>query len=151
MLKFVNDLMDDDMYALMTYGIKDVHYKVDENDAATIINQDLWQQEVQPFASSRPNETGYKIHDSDPLKAESDKLIKENAKYAVLNPAYSLESETYSTQGSELQKIITDATYKYILGKIDLNGFKDAVENWKKSGGSKIIAEYEEAYKAAKK
>lgn len=150
-LKFVNDLMDDDMYALMTYGIKDVHYKVDENDAATIINQDLWQQEVQPFASSRPNETGYKIHDSDPLKAESDKLIKENANYAVLNPAYSLESETYSTQGSELQKIITDATYKYILGKIDLNGFKDAVENWKKSGGSKIISEYEAAYQEAKK
>lgn len=150
-LKFVNDLMDDDTYALMTYGIKDVHYKVDENDAATIINQDLWQQEVQPFASSRPNETGYKIHDSDPLKAESDKLIKENANYAVLNPAYSLESETFSTQGSELQKIITDATYKYILGKIDLNGFKDAVENWKKSGGSKIISEYEAAYQEAKK
>ncbi|KHF37244.1 Lipoprotein LipO precursor [Paenibacillus sp. P1XP2] len=103
-LKFVNDLMDDDMYALMTYGIKDVHYKVDENDAATIINQDLWQQEVQPFASSRPNETGYKIHDSDPLKAESDKLIKENAKYAVLNPAYSLESETYSTQAPSCRK-----------------------------------------------
>ncbi|MWV43895.1 extracellular solute-binding protein [Paenibacillus sp. HJL G12] len=150
-LKFVNDLMDDDMYALMTYGIEGVHYTKDADDAATITNQDLWQQEVQPFASSRPNETGYKIHDSDPLKAESDKLIKENAEHAVLNPAYSLESETYTTQGSELQKIITDATYKYILGKIKLDDFKAAVENWKKSGGSKIISEYEAAYQAVKK
>ncbi|GIP27769.1 sugar ABC transporter substrate-binding protein [Paenibacillus sp. J23TS9] len=150
-LKFVNDLMDDDMYALLTYGIEGVHYSVDANDAATITNQDLWQQEVQPFASSRPNETGYKIHDADPLKAESDKLIKENAEHAVLNPAYSLESETYTTQGSELQKIITDATYKYILGKIKIDDFKAAVENWKKSGGSKIISEYEAAYQAVKK
>ncbi|WP_152401167.1 extracellular solute-binding protein [Paenibacillus cellulositrophicus] len=147
-LKFVNDLMDDDVYALMTYGIEGVHYTVDANDAVTITNTDLWQQEVQPFASSRPSETGYKIHDADPLKAEADKLIKENAKYGVLNPAYSLESETYTTQGSELQKIITDATYKYILGKINLDEFKAAVENWKKSGGSKIIEEYEAAYKA---
>ncbi|WP_136604288.1 extracellular solute-binding protein [Paenibacillus dokdonensis] len=150
-LKFVNDLMDDDMYSLLTYGIEGIHYSVDANDAATITNQDLWQQEVQPFASSRPNETGYKIHDADPLKAESDKLIKENAEHAVLNPAYSLESETYTTQGSELQKIITDATYKYILGKIKIDDFKAAVENWKKSGGSKIISEYEAAYQAVKK
>ncbi|ASA23621.1 extracellular solute-binding protein [Paenibacillus donghaensis] len=147
-LKFVNDIMNDDVYALMTYGIQDVHYTVDADMAVTIKDTDLWQQEVQPFSSSRPKEVGYKIHDADPLKVEAEKLIEENANYAVLNPAYSLESETNTTQGSELQKIVTDATYKYILGKIDLAGYKSEIEKWEKSGGSMIISEYEAAYKA---
>ncbi|MEW4368983.1 extracellular solute-binding protein [Paenibacillus kandeliae] len=150
-LQFVNDLLDEDSYALMTYGIKGTHYTVDDKDAATITNTDLWQQEVQPFAASRPKESGYQIHDADPLKQEADKLIKENADYAVLNPAYALDSETYNTQGSELQKIITDATYKYILGEIDRDGFNQAVENWKNSGGSSIITEYEAAYQQVDK
>ncbi|WP_334077383.1 extracellular solute-binding protein [Paenibacillus sanfengchensis] len=149
-LKFVNDLMDEEIFALMTYGIEGVHYTVDADMAVTILDNDLWKQEVQPFASSRPKEPGYKIHDKDPLKVEASKLILENEKYAVLNPVYSLESETYTTMGSELQKIITDATYKYILGSLDMAGFKAEVEKWRKSGGDKIISEYEAAYKEAK-
>lgn len=149
-LKFVNDLMDEDSYALMTYGIEGTHYTADDQDAVTITDTDLWQQEVQPFASSRPKESGYKIHDADPLKKQSDKLIADNANYAVLNPAYSLESETYNTQGSELQKTIMDATYKYILGELDRAGFEAAVESWKKSGGASVITEYEAAYKEQK-
>ncbi len=133
----------------MTYGIEGVHYTVDADMAVTILNQNKWEQEVQPFSSSRPKEPGYKIHDADPLKIKAAALILDNEKYAVYNPAYSLESETYTTMGSELQKIITDATYKYILGSLDLNGFKAEVEKWKQSGGSKIISEYEAAYKGA--
>lgn len=48
-----------------------------------------------------------------------------------------------------MQKIMTDATYKYILGKTNLDGFQAAVKEWRKAGGDKIIAEYEAAYKAA--
>ncbi|CAM3537512.1 extracellular solute-binding protein [Marinicrinis lubricantis] len=146
-LKFVNDLMSEEVYALMTYGIEGVHYTLDENKAATIMDTDLWKQEVQPFAGSRPSELGYEIRENDPLKAEADRLIEENTKYAVLNPMFSLESPTFTAQGSELQKIITDATYKYILGRIDLDEFQGAVNNWRKSGGDKIIEEYEAAYK----
>ncbi|MGF9696130.1 extracellular solute-binding protein [Paenibacillus sp. MABNR03] len=146
-LKFMDDLMSEEVYTLMTYGIEGVHYSL-EGNAATITDTKLWEQEVQPFSSSRPNENGYDIHDSDPLRVESDRLIQENTKYAVLNPMYSLESATFSEQGSELQKIITDATYKYILGKLDLQGFQDAVQTWRKSGGDKMITEYEAAYQA---
>ncbi|MFB5267432.1 extracellular solute-binding protein [Paenibacillus enshidis] len=146
-LKFINDLMDEDVYALMTYGIEGTHYTVDADNATTITDTDLWQQEVQPFSSTRPKEFGYDIHDADPLKQKSDKLIKENAKHAVLNPAYSLDSETYTTQGSELQKIMTDATYKYILGESSLEDFKASVQTWRDSGGNRMIEEYEAAYK----
>ncbi|MBD2871685.1 extracellular solute-binding protein [Paenibacillus sp. IB182493] len=148
-LKFVNDLMSDEVYALMTYGIQDVHYTIDGNKAVTITNTELWQQEVQPFSSSRPSELGYEIHDNDPLRAEAAKLIEENTKYAKLNPMYSLESPTNSAQGSELLKIVTDATYKYMLGEETLDDFNEAVAKWRKSGGDQIISEYEAAYKAA--
>ncbi|WP_340013116.1 extracellular solute-binding protein [Paenibacillus sp. FSL K6-1318] len=145
-LKFMDDLMSEEVFTLMTYGIKDVHYSLDENNGATIINTKLWEQEVQPFSSSRPNENGYAIVDADPLRIESTRLIEENTTFAVLNPVYSLESPTFSEQGSELQKIITDATYKYILGKMDRAGFQNAIDTWRKSGGDKIITEYEAAH-----
>ncbi|MCJ7843192.1 extracellular solute-binding protein [Lederbergia sp. NSJ-179] len=151
LLKFINDLMDPEIYTLMTYGIEGRHYEINDDGAYEIINQDLWQQEVQPFAASRPKESGYGLKDSDPLKAEADKLIAENAEYAVLNPAVSLESPMFTTQGTELEKIIIDATYQYILGEIDLDGFKKAVKNWNKQGGKTIKEEYKEAYKATVK
>ncbi|MDQ8737957.1 hypothetical protein [Paenibacillus sp. LHD-38] len=44
--------------------------------------------------------------------------------------------------------MITDATYKYILGQINLDQFKQAVSSWRKAGGDQMIAEFEEAYKA---
>lgn len=149
-LQFINDLMTEEVYAMMTFGLEGVHYSKDANEAITILDNDLWIQEVQPFAASRPREFGFKIHDGDPLKVESQKMIDDNRNYIVLNPAYSLESPTFTNEGSELQKIIIDATYKYILGEIDLNGFKGEVEKWKKQGGSKIIEEYEAAYAATK-
>ena len=77
-------------------------------------------------------------------------MIADNANYAVLNPAYSLESPTNTSQGSELQKIITDATYQYILGEIDLDGFKKAVKTWSDSGGNTIKEEYKAAYEQTK-
>ncbi|MCM3782413.1 extracellular solute-binding protein [Neobacillus mesonae] len=146
-LQFIDDMMSDEVYALMTYGIEGVHYTVDENNAVTITDTELWKQEVQPYAATRPRETGYEIHDADALKAEADRLIEENSAYAVLNPMFSLESPTYTAQGSDLQKTITDATYKYILGRIGNAEFKEAVSTWKKSGGDNIISEYESAYR----
>jgi putative aldouronate transport system substrate-binding protein len=148
-LQFVNDLLDPEIYTLMTYGVEGTHYQLDEEGAYEIINQDLWQQEVQPFAASRPKEMGYGLKDPNPLKTEADEKIAENAKYAVLNPAFPLESPTFTTQGSELQKIITDATYRYILGEISLDEFKQAVKSWNDQGGKAIKEEYKAAYKEA--
>lgn len=150
-LKVIDKMMNEDVYTLMTYGIKDVHYNVDASGGVTILDNNLWQQEVQPFGASRPKISGFSIHDANPLSKQFVKLMEENTKYAVMNPAYPLESSTNTSQGSELQKIITDATYKYIMGKMDLEGFKKAVEQWKKAGGSTITSEYEAAYKVAEK
>lgn len=147
LLQFVDDLIDEEVFMYMTGGIEGVHYEFDKDGAFKKIDADLWQTDVQPFSSSRPSEVTYNLKDADPDKQLVNELVRENDQYAVLDPTVPLDSQTSNEQGSELSKIITDATFKFIMGEIDEAGFKQAVENWKKSGGSKIIEEYEEAYK----
>lgn len=146
-LQFVDSLIDEEVYMYMTGGIEGVHYEIDKDGAFKKINADLWQADVQPFSSSRPSEVTYNLKDADPDKELVNQLVRENDQYAVLDPTVPLDSQTANEQGSELGKIITDATFKFIMGEINEDGFKQAVDNWKKSGGSKIIEEYEEAYK----
>lgn len=146
-LQFVNDLIDVEAYTLMTHGIDGVHSTIDGN-VAERLDDDLWQQEVQPFSSSRPREVGYDFVADDPVKQISDELILENEEIALINPAYPLESETYTTYGSELAIIIEDATYKYILGEIDLDGYKAEVQKWYDQGGQDIKDEFEAAFAA---
>ncbi|KKI92532.1 sugar ABC transporter substrate-binding protein [Bacillus sp. SA1-12] len=149
LLQFVNDLIDEEVFMLMTGGIEGTHYETDENGAFKILDDDLWQKDVQPFSSSRPSEITHSLIDSDPSKQLVNELIKENAEFADLDPTVPLDSQTANERGTELQKIITDATIKYIMGEIDEKGFDAEVEKWKKSGGDAMTKEYEEAYKKA--
>lgn len=110
---------------------------------------DLWQQEVQPLSSSRPSEVTFSFKDTDPEKEFSNQLIKENEEFAVMDPSVPLDSPTNNEVGSEIEKIVIDATVQYIMGQLDEDGFKKAVEDWKAQGGDRITQEYEEAYKAA--
>lgn len=147
LLQFVNDLIDKEVYMMMTAGVEGLHYENEKNGAIKIIDTGLWQKDVQPLSSSRPSEITHTIIDSDPNKRLVNELIKENAEFAVLDPTLPLDSATVNERGSELEKIIIDATFKYIMGQLDEKGFNAEVEKWKKSGGDKIAKEYEEAYK----
>ncbi|WP_339218340.1 hypothetical protein [Paenibacillus sp. FSL H8-0332] len=91
------------------------------------------------------------VPDANPEKQLANELIRENDKFAVLDPTVPLDSATNNEQGTELQKIITDATFKYIMGQSDEAAFKKAVQTWKDSGGTKITEEYEAAYKLTQK
>ncbi|MDQ0086949.1 putative aldouronate transport system substrate-binding protein [Paenibacillus anaericanus] len=150
-LKFVNDICDEEVSMYMTRGIEGVHYEYDAEGVTHIINKDLYTAEVTPFSSSRPMPTLFPLKSENPEKELTTKLINENDAFAVFDPTVPLDSATNNEQGTELAKIITDATFKYIMGQSDEAEFKKAVETWKKSGGSAIITEYEEAYKLTKK
>ncbi|EPH96012.1 ABC transporter, solute-binding protein [Enterococcus faecalis 13-SD-W-01] len=149
-LQFIDDLLDEESYKLMTGGIEGTHYQLTDDGALEYIDMDLWQQDVQPLSSSRPSEISFSFKDADEDKELSNQLIKENEAFAVLNPAVPLDSATNNEVGSEIEKIIVDATVQYIMGQIDEDGFQQAVENWRAQGGDRIVEEYEEAYKAAK-
>lgn len=146
-LQFINDMMDVEPYTLMTHGIEGVHYEMD-GEIVNRLDDAVWQQEVQPYAGSRPSElvTTFKV--ASELSNEATEKIAQNAEYAVINPAQPLDSETYTSSWSSLIEGIEDAYYRFMMGEIDMAGFDAAVETFLQNGGQKVIDEYTEAYKA---
>lgn len=50
-----------------------------------------------------------------------------------------MESKTYDERGVELYKVISDATYNYMLGKLDKATFAQEIERWKRGGGARLL------------
>lgn len=145
-LGVINDLIDIEPYTLMTQGIEGVHYEIDEDGVYQRIDDTAWQQEVQPFSSSRPSELVTTFKSSSEYTNLANELIADNAQYAVTNPAQSLDSETYTSQWSTLIEGVEDAYYQYMMGDIEMDGFDAAVETFLANGGQAIIDEYTAAY-----
>lgn len=78
---------------------------------------------------------------------QAERLVDKNAESPNLtrNPVTAVISDTFTEVGSELMKLVSDAEVKYIIGEIDDAGFDKMIEQWKSTGGSKVIAEYEAA------
>lgn len=150
-LAFFDRTMDSDVANLLHYGIENKHYYLE--DGKVVLAEELAAlrtQEVDALFSlmiadlSNPNllEVAQQHH----LWSYAEQLVEDNNKFVVADPTVGLESTTYDERGSELYKIISDATYNYILGAIDEQGFAAQVELWRKNGGNQIISEYTEAY-----
>lgn len=146
-LSFVDSLLDEEEWMLMSYGIEGVHYKINDDGSLEQTDMDAFGADVQQFGSSRPSAIKYPIKSADPKIEEGAELIRENETFGILDPSMGLDSPTYNEVGSEINKILIDATVKYIMGQIDEDGFDDALQEWRDRGGDKIKAEYEASYK----
>lgn len=146
-LKFINDLQDEEPYTLMTKGIEGEHYQINENGAYETIDTNKWQQEVQPYASSRPSELVKTFQETNELANLANEKIAENEEFAVIDPSQSLTSKTYDTEWSTLVEGVQDAYYKYMTGDIEMDDFDAAVEKFMSSGGQTIVDEFTESYK----
>ncbi|MFW8576516.1 extracellular solute-binding protein [Enterococcus entomosocium] len=147
-LKFINDLMDEEPFTLMTQGIEGVHYEIDDEGVYVRLDDTKWQQEVQPFSSSRPSELVTVFPSSNPYVNLANEKIRENEEFAVINPAQSLTSETYDRSWSSLIEGISDAYYQYMTGEIEIDGFDTAIETFLRNGGQQIIDEFTEDYRS---
>lgn len=145
-LQFINDLMDEEPFTLMTQGIEGTHYEISEDGVYNRLDDTAWQQEVQPFSSTRPSELVTTFKSSSELTNIANEKIEENAEYAVINPAQSLDSETYTSEWSTLIEGIEDAYYKYMMGDIDMDGFDAAIDTFLNSGGQAVIDEFTANY-----
>lgn len=147
-LKFINDLMDEEPFTLMTQGIEGVHYEIDDEGVYVRLDDTKWQQEVQPFSSSRPSELVTVFPSSNPYVNLANEKIRENEEFAVINSAQSLTSETYDRSWSSLIEGISDAYYQYMTGEIEIDGFDTAIETFLRNGGQQIIDEFTEDYRS---
>ncbi|MGF7032688.1 putative aldouronate transport system substrate-binding protein [Paenibacillus mucilaginosus] len=152
-LSFFDGLMNPEVYNLVNYGIEGEHYEVVDGkakiptDAAKVAVND---REVRPLLSLRVGgpETvaGLKPLVENPLQKKTDDSMEDNNKILITDPTAAFSSPTKDKNGVPLGQIITDATYQYIMGKIDEKGFQAAVDKWRKEGGDAIISEYNEQY-----
>lgn len=150
-LAFFDRTMDEDVANLMRYGIEGKHYRMKgEQVELPEETSQLRVTEVNALYSlmiadlSNPNLL--KVAEQETMWELAERLSADNDKFIVKDPTIGLESKTYDEKSMELYKIISDATYKYILGQISAQGFYQEVDRWKHSGGSLMMSEYTGAY-----
>lgn len=150
-LRFFDRTMDADVANLMKYGVEGRHYEL--RDGKVYLPEETSQMRVNEIASlytlmiaDLGNPNLLKVVQQGTLPELADRLIEDNEKFAVRDPTIDLESPTYDERGTELSKIVSDASYNYIIGQLDEEGFRKEIDRWKRSGGSQIIREYEQAY-----
>ncbi|WP_284638205.1 extracellular solute-binding protein [Paenibacillus silviterrae] len=144
LLGFFDKLLEPEMSTLLTRGLEGKHYTKTDDGKAQFKDLSLFNLEVKPYRDSLPSfevtGTGLPLKLNE-LQAKGWKVVADNLKNVVPNPALTLSSKTYSEKGGELDTLIRDAQTKFIMGKIDEAGWQAEVENWKKAGGSKVIDE----------
>lgn len=150
-LGFFDKSMEADAANLMKYGIEGRHYTLAGKEVQLPVkNEQLRIDEVSPLYSlmiadlSNPNLM--QVAQEDPLLALAEKLSMDNEKFIVKDPTVNLESVAFDEHSEDLNQIISDATYQYILGQMDEAGFDQEIEKWRRSGGEQIIEEFTKSY-----
>ena len=152
-LAFFDKMMTAEVANLMFWGIEGTHYEVVDGQAKAG-DSDLINREVKGFKDSVIGEAEtngmYQGHHSLEARIKAEQLLLDNENYAIHDPAAALDSATMASNGTALQQIITDATYKYMYKSIDAAGFQAAIDDWRKRGGDSIIAEINESWQKSK-
>lgn len=146
-LRFFDRSMERDVANLMKYGFEGRHYEVEGNKVRLPKeSQEMRNNEVSVIytlmVADLSNPNIMKVGEQDELTALAERLSEDNEKFVAKDPTVGLKSDTYDEKGGELYKIVSDATYNYMLGHLDEEGFKREVERWKNAGGRDIIREY---------
>lgn len=154
-LDFFDRTMDKDVANLMMYGFEGRHYYTE--NGKVILPEETSQlrvNEVNPLYTLVISDIGNK-HIMEVAKKEhltyiAEQLSKDNESFLVEDPTIQLSSPTFDEKNAELSAIIGDATYNYILGHMDAEGFRQEIEHWKLSGGETIIREFAASFAAQK-
>ena len=150
-LGFMDKLADKKLQNLFEWGIEGKHYKV-ENSKPARTDGKAYETDINSIYQIRFDDGSLVDAGEDaPIVRKYKQMFKDNASIAVANPAESFQSVTLAEKGSEITKIIQDARIKFIMGTIDEAGWNHALEQWKKSGGDKVIEEYTAQYLKLKK
>jgi putative aldouronate transport system substrate-binding protein len=132
---------------LYEWGLEGVHYTIKDGKAVRTPEQaSKYTQEVIHLQQSMqvPDGSGAMDGAVDKYTAKykaAKKIISDKPESFVVNPAASYFSETFAQKSAQLDKIINDGRVKYIMGELDEKGWQQVLENWRKSGGDKVLEE----------
>ncbi|MCL2570771.1 MAG: extracellular solute-binding protein [Defluviitaleaceae bacterium] len=71
-----------------------------------------------------------------------------NIQWAVHDPSLALMSDTWTAQSGTLNQIIDDAVILFVMGTLDMAGFRNEVARWYAEGGQASIDEFTAALAA---
>ncbi|KAB8137847.1 extracellular solute-binding protein [Gracilibacillus oryzae] len=154
-LALFDKMMEPEIYNAIAYGIEGEHYELVDGRAKRIEGEDVeasFEQKIRPLLGLAIGGE-LSIDALEPsfvsdLDEKQYNQTQDNNDILIHDPTVALHSKTFGEKGVYLQQIITDATFQYMLGEIDLAGFEEAVEKWRKEGGDQITQEYNEQYNA---
>ena len=160
-LDFILSVLDEcnsrDIVALCNYGIEGQHYEVvkdgkDKGKIKFIVGEDGKNKDSDDYADLNQFSMGLAPNDLRTSYATSvaEKVAEiqddKNSIYAVNNPMAPYTSKSFATSGTMMNAIINEARTNYLVGKIDEKGYKDAINEWMKMDGAKVMEEYKEAF-----
>lgn len=153
-LQYFDKLSTPEGQNIFEWGIEGVHYSIKDGKA------DRTPEQATKYAAE-VIQMEQAMQVADGSLAMEGTLDKYTAKYKaakkeaaavpdifVVNPAAAYSSTTFDQKRTQLDKIINDARVKYIMGELDENGWKAALDNWRKSGGDKVLEELTKEYEA---
>ncbi|WP_248926960.1 extracellular solute-binding protein [Paenibacillus hamazuiensis] len=150
-LAFCDKMFSPEIANLIYYGIEGTHYTLKDNKVLPITDAKLLEKDVQGYTGltmARVTNITPQYF-TVPVAEKADKLVGDAVNFIITDPTAPLDSKTFNEKGAQLQEIIKDASYKFMTGNLDENGFQAAVKKWQDQGGTKIIEEYNAAYKTA--
>ncbi|GGF43317.1 sugar ABC transporter substrate-binding protein [Microbacterium sorbitolivorans] len=145
-LGVLDKLLTEEGFGLMTNGIEGEHFEYEDDGAVTILDQTRWEQEVQPFSSSRLSETIKVFPSTTEYVNEATEKMAENDEYTITNVAQSLTSETFDSRWTEVLQQARDTYNKYMVGQLELSDYEKLIEDLRAGDLGKIEAEFTAAY-----
>jgi putative aldouronate transport system substrate-binding protein len=149
-LQFFELTLTEEVNNLITYGIEDRHYQKQPDGTIKVFpdTKALRLEEVEVYANTLRTFDIYYLKQGEvaPLESKINRLIADNQSIVVHDPTVGLISAAQAESGPALSLMITEATYDFILGKLDEAGFKRVISEWRKNGGDRIIEEMNQEF-----
>jgi putative aldouronate transport system substrate-binding protein len=124
-------------------GIEGKHYRAIDDYYMKVMDSELFKKEVQPIGQLGIGGGKYLSQVNDKL---DERLMAARKSYSkdtlIMDATLPILSETYTLNKAMLDKIINEATLKFIMEQIDEASYNEAVELWKKSGGNRVMEEF---------
>lgn len=152
LLGVFDKFFDPEVANLLKYGIEGKHYSMQDGKVVPISDVKVLEKEATAYLGlaladfTNITPSLYTL----PVMEKANNLVKAAADFAIPDPTAALASKTSIEKGARLQDIIKDATYQFMIGKLDESGFQAAVQKWQDQGGADIIKEFNEAYTNSK-
>lgn len=153
LLGFLDKLGDPEMADCMNWGVEGESYTLKDGGVEQTKEQsEIYARKYNDIRQMTPFYTtkNLQANNQPDLNKKIVQYMGENAQYAVHNIVLPFISDTNVETGGDLQVQIDDAKVKYVIGEIDLDGWKAAIEDWKAAGGEQMCKEYTEQYQAGK-